>query len=390
MIKENKKTESETEKDKMPKKRRLLIATDGFLPRWDGIVRFLLEIIPRLEPNYEIKVLAPTFEGTYENPLKSEVIRFKQLKLKFGDIYFSRVSARKVKEHIKWADIVFVQSLGTIGIAVINAAHKKRPIIIFTHLIEWDIATKSLKRFKRVVNRLTKTIARRYYQKCDFIIHPTEEVKYLYAKNGIHIKSEIIPLGTDITKFTPPENKKEAKEKVGINPNHIIIGYHGRIGREKDLLTLYRAFRHIEKTNPDVRLMIVGRGVKEHERMFSSVRNIIMPGSQLNVVPYLQAMDIYVLSSLTETSSLGTMEAMACSLAIVTTPVGYVKNYITEKENGMTFPFGNSMRLALKLGYLIENEELRKKLGINARKTIEKEFNWDKTANKIQDVLKKF
>jgi glycosyltransferase involved in cell wall biosynthesis len=379
-----------TDEDGTPGKKKLLIATDGFLPRWDGIVRFLLEIVPRLEPNYEIRILAPTFEGTYENPLKSEVIRFKQLKVRFGDIFFSKVRAGEIKEHVRWADIVFVQSLGTIGIAAINAAHKKKPIIIFTHLIEWDIATKSLKRFKKIVNGFTKAIARRYYRKCDYIIHPTEEVKYLYAKNNIHVKSEIIPLGTDVAKFMPPEDKRKAKEKLGINPDHIIIGYHGRIGREKDLLTLYRAFRHLEKTNPNIRLMIVGRGVKEHERMFSSVRNIIMPGSQLNVVPYLQAMDIYVLPSLTETSSLGTMEAMACGLAVITTPVGYVKDYITEKENGMIFPFGNSMRLAIKLGYLIENEELRKKLGKNARKTIEREFNWDKTADKIINVLKKF
>ena len=48
-------------------KKRLLIATDNFLPRWDGISRFLSEIIPRLTEHYEITVVAPDF-GTYEDP----------------------------------------------------------------------------------------------------------------------------------------------------------------------------------------------------------------------------------------------------------------------------------------------------------------------------------
>src|SRR3989338_9882834 len=44
-------------------KKKLLIATDSFLPRWDGITRFLTEIIPRLKDNYEITVIAPEFPG---------------------------------------------------------------------------------------------------------------------------------------------------------------------------------------------------------------------------------------------------------------------------------------------------------------------------------------
>ena len=40
-------------------RRKLLIATDNFLPRWDGIARFLLEIIPRLRERFDITVIAP-------------------------------------------------------------------------------------------------------------------------------------------------------------------------------------------------------------------------------------------------------------------------------------------------------------------------------------------
>ena len=43
--------------------KRLLITTDSFLPRWDGIARMLSEIIPKLSQKYEITVVAPKFIG---------------------------------------------------------------------------------------------------------------------------------------------------------------------------------------------------------------------------------------------------------------------------------------------------------------------------------------
>ena len=48
-------------KNTFGQKRRLLITTDNFLPRWDGISRFLSEIIPRLKETYEITVIAPDY-----------------------------------------------------------------------------------------------------------------------------------------------------------------------------------------------------------------------------------------------------------------------------------------------------------------------------------------
>ena len=44
-------------------KRKLLITSDAFLPHWDGIARFLTEIIPRLKDDFEITLICPKFEG---------------------------------------------------------------------------------------------------------------------------------------------------------------------------------------------------------------------------------------------------------------------------------------------------------------------------------------
>ncbi len=50
-------------------------------------------------------------------------------------------------------------------------------------------------------------------------------------------------------------------------------------------------------------------------------------------------------------------------------------------------PKRDSVILANKIDGLIQSPELRKKLGENARKTVEQQFNWESTAEKMQKVL---
>ena len=79
---------------------KLLIATDTFLPRWDGVSRFLSEIIPRLSKTYDITVLAPKFKGRLRK-FNAEIIRFPLINIQFGDIEFCRPDFKEIKTQIK-------------------------------------------------------------------------------------------------------------------------------------------------------------------------------------------------------------------------------------------------------------------------------------------------
>ncbi|MBI3033120.1 glycosyltransferase family 4 protein [Candidatus Woesearchaeota archaeon] len=371
--------------------KKLLIATDCFLPRWDGVTRFLIEILPYLKAKYHITIIAPEFEGIFHQIEGVETIRLPTMKMSFGDIQFSWFHYRKIKHLVREHDIIFSQTIGPIGISAIKAGKKhKKPVIAFIHSIDWELTTKSIDKFKSIIHAGTKFLARRMYNKCNLLIVPFDEVGDLLRKNGIKTPYTTVHLGTNLQRFMPPENKEHAKELLDLPKEAIIIGFHGRFGREKDLITLYRAFRKLEKKYNKIKLLLIGKGVKSIERMFTSERNIILPGSTNNVIPYLQAMDIYVLPSLTETTSLSTLEAMACCLPVIVTPVGYVKQYVKEKENGMFFPFRNSLVLAMKLEMLINNPKLREALGRNGRRAVERYFSWEKTANGIMKVLQQF
>jgi len=372
-------------------KKKLLITSDAFLPHWDGVARFLSEIIPRIKEDFDITVIAPKFEGNKPEIEGVKIIQMPLLKIQFADTYFSRFQFKRIKRIVARHDIVFCQTIGTIGIAAIRAARKlRKPIISYMHIIEWELAPKSLKRFRWISRIFTRWLAKKLYNKCKLMLVPSTEVADELSMIGVKTMKSVVHLGTDTHKFMPPADKAAAKNKLGIDPKNIVIGYCGRISREKDLVTLYRAFTQLRKDNSDIILMIVGSGITEHSVLFKDKRGVIMPGSVNDVVPYLQAMDIFVLPSLIETTSLATMEAMSCGLPVLSTRVGLAKEYIKHKTNGMFFPKRNIYILRKKIEQLINDKELRLRLGKNARKTIEEKFSWERTVKEIKRVLGAF
>ncbi len=371
-------------------KKNLLIASDNFLPRWDGIARFLSEIIPSLSKKYKITIIAPKFPGKFKNILNIKLIRFKLGKITWGDYTACLVNRRIIKQEVKNADIVFCQTIGPVGMATILTAKRyRKPIIAYKHAIEWELVPNSMgiSLLKTPVNILVRVIAKILYNKCDLILVPSLEIAELLSWQGIKTKKKIVTLGTSADKFLPAENKAKAKELLRINPENIVIGFTGRLGREKDLPTLYRAFRRLEKKHPNVVLLIVGKGVPELKRLLKKRKNILLVEYTNNIVPYLQTMDIYVLPSLTETTSISTLEAMSCGLAVVVTPVGALPGYIKNNYNGMFFPKKEPYFLEKKLALLITNPELRKKLGENARKTVIEKFLWEDTIKGIEEAI---
>jgi glycosyltransferase involved in cell wall biosynthesis len=384
------------EKKSKDGKIRLLIATDNFLPRWDGISRFLAEMIPRLKGKYDITVICPDFGPIPQQFLVSldsvKLVRFKTSSMTFGDFNIPKPDHKIVKREVQLCDMVFSQTIGPLGLSVMRAAKKeKKKIASYIHSVEWELVTMALgiHVFKRQSYAMAKKIIRRIYKKPDLLIFPSQSIEELFSWHQIHSPKEVIHLGVDTSKFTPAANKDDAKKKVMLDTGVFVIGYHGRIAREKDLMTLLRAFIIVKKQNPKVVLLIVGDGLESIKKKLNGVKGVMVTGQSDNVVPYLQAMDVFCLPSLTETTSLTTLEAMACGVPPIVNKVGFVKDYIKDKKNGLFFTGKDSYDLAKQITLLIKNEELRKSIGVAARKFTEKEFDWDLTAKRLDQTFSK-
>ncbi|MBD3361675.1 glycosyltransferase [Candidatus Woesearchaeota archaeon] len=367
-------------------KKKILVTTDCYLPRWDGVARFLSQLLPEIKEEFDITVIAPAFEGKYQKIPGIKTIRLPVLPIRFGDIYFS-FQTKNIAKYVAEADLIFNQTIGPIGKTAINEANKQaKPVISYVHSIEWELASRAIRYLKWITEKLVLKRAQKLYNKCQLIITPSQETEDILESHKIHTKKIIIELGINPNKFAPPLSKKTAKKIIKIPEKYTIIGFAGRIGREKDLKTLTTAFLKINKQHKNVLLLIVGGG------LLNEIPNhikIIKTGPKDNILPYLQAMDIYVLPSLTETTSLSTLEAMSTGLAVIGTPVGIIRRYIKDSENGFIFPRGDVNVLTDRLDELIRQPHLIQKLGKEARKTIKQKAHWEETVRKIRKVLEK-
>jgi glycosyltransferase involved in cell wall biosynthesis len=372
---------------------KILIATDSFLPRWDGIASFLNVVIPRFKDKHRILVVGPDY-GSFEGYEGVDIARFPTWKKRLGDYRPPKPKYGVIKEKVRQVDVVWTQTLGPIGMMTILAAHhQKKPVIAYIHSIEWELFVRSVdlrEPFRFIMLKLIRNITRFFYNKCDLLIVPTEEVGDILTQAGISTQKKVIGLGVDTKRFIPADNKAEAKKRLGIDPKMTIIGFVGRLGKEKDIATLYRAFMRLRNRHDSLMLMLVGQDIGGMTEHYEGKERIMLVGTTNNVIPYLQAMDIYVLPSLTETTSLSTLEAMATGIPVISTPVGFVKFYLKNKENGYFFPKKNNYLLSRRIRELVDNKELRRKMGQKARLTVETGFSWEKTINDIDEVLTAF
>lgn len=363
--------------------KKILIATDSFLPKIDGVSIFLTKVIPRLLKYYDITLVCPGFPGNIKKFDNIKIIRTKVSRIKIANYNIPKPKNKEIIDLVKESDLVWIQSIGPIGKKTLNYAKLyNKKVIAYVHAIEgqrFGVCSEATSKLRLLLQYLTTRYESNFYNKCDVLMLSSNSISKILMKEGIHRKEIMVPLGIEANKFKPgnTKNKFNLKDKF-------VIGYLGRISKEKNLITLRDAFLKLPIENKF--LLIVGGGSFLQRRLFRKIKNVKITGFVDNVVPYLQAMDVYVLPSLTETSSLSTLEAMSTGLAVISTPVGAISDYIYNENNGLLFDVKDVDTLVKLIVKLYGDKGLREKLGKNARKTASK-FTWDKTVKEIKKVF---
>lgn len=376
--------------------KKIVIAVDTYYPKKDGVVRFLENIVPLLAKKYFITILAPNFNGAskfFESRNVNEIffpVDKKKIVASYNPVIKTKKMKKIIEREIRNSDLVFSQDIALIGRLSIKYAKKlKKPVISYVHQIIWDQAKEifSGNRIKAVFfENLIKFYAKKFYRQCSLLFVPSRTTAEYLSREGIKNDKAVIHLGVDIEKFAPPKNKSSAKINVKIDPGKNVIGYCGRISKEKDLLTLRQAFLFVKEKFPNTILLIVGDGSGEDAEKLKKTQDVIITGFVKDVTPYLKAMDIFVLPSLTETTSLATLEAMSTEIPVITTPVGRLAEYVQNSVNGYVFPPGNADYLSKKIETLLSEPKKKLFMGKNARDYV-KQFSWDFTVKRMVEMI---
>lgn len=370
---------------------KLLLIADTYEPKVDGTYMFMKEFMKRSNEVFDISILVPKYNNQKDSSHKKFLDVSKRFVLSgYANIALSYSNLKKILHSIKDADIIFIQGPAFLSyFSMFLGRRKKKKVVSYLHVLGWELYEKFLPvRYSNLFENLTRRIAMRFYNFNDIVCIPYKTIKTELVHSGLSCRAETAALGVDIKRFAPAINKKQSKESLKIPSHKQVIGYCGRVSKEKSVLTLLEGFKKL-KDQENLVLLIVGDGDTKIMEELRSQDNCICTGFVDNPEKYLQAMDIFVMPSLTETTSLATLEAMATGLPVLSTKVGFIADYLEKGMNGEFFPRENPTMLAVKLEKFLREPLYAGSLGNNARRKVAYSFSWDRSINKINRILKK-
>jgi glycosyltransferase involved in cell wall biosynthesis len=190
-------------------------------------------------------------------------------------------------------------------------------------------------------------------------------------------KLHFINNGVDTTRFAPPDpaRKLALRQTLGIAPDVLTVIFTGRLVREKRLNNLLAVWPALRAAFPKAELVLLGAGDQESALRQMAVEGVHFPGPQSDVVPYLQAADIFVLPSEAEGFSIAMLEAMSCGLAPIITNIGGATEVITEGQNGLLIAPDDLPALQNALTKLLQDASLRADIGLAARKRVQEAYS---------------
>ena len=179
-----------------------------------------------------------------------------------------------------------------------------------------------------------------------------------------------IPNGVDTDRFRPatPALRRQRRHELAL-PDAPTAVYCGRLVSEKRIDLLLAAWEGIDLGQPRASLVIVGAGPESERLRRLAGSRVHFAGETADVLPYLQAADVFVLPSATEGLSNALLEAMAAGLPPVATRVGGATDVVADRITGRLVAPGDRDALREALGSVLA-DPAREALGARARASV--------------------
>ena len=272
--------------------------------------------------------------------------------------------------------------------------------LVATHTIFW---AKRLRSLGQIIFFSAQNIHKRYplpfsffekytHKNAHFAFLMNDEVARIVRKKGYNKEFRVLPLGVDAGIFC---KKDVSSLKKNLRLRNFVIGFIGKISKEKGILDLIEA---VSKINRKIQLLIIGNGdlKEEVEHLVKLLglqqRTILIDAISHSQVPdYLNCMDLLVVPSITmphwkEQFGRMIVEGMACEVPVIGSDSGEIPTTIG--KGGLIFKEKDITDLKEKIETLIKSRKLRTTLAKNARKRVSENFTWKAIAEKQYQVYK--
>jgi glycosyltransferase involved in cell wall biosynthesis len=196
-----------------------------------------------------------------------------------------------------------------------------------------------------------------------------DKVRVIY--NGLSL--------SEVTRVMP----SNLRQKLRIPPEAPIIGIVANFNPWKRHTDLMDAFHIVQKSKPNSHLVLVGDGplkrtLQAKVEELRLTKSVHFTGMLNDVIPVIKEFTVAVLCSETEGFSNALLEYMACGKPVVATRTGGNLEIIEHGRNGFLIPVGEKERLANHILALLNDPDLRSKVGAEASRSIAAQFTFDR------------
>jgi 1,4-alpha-glucan branching enzyme len=229
-----------------------------------------------------------------------------------------------------------------------------------------------------------QTLGLGVFRKADLIVCLTLSDAREISTYGISAKKiRLVPNAIDTNLFVPNSIKDDS-----------LIVWVGRYVNEKGIEYLIRAAKIIQEKHKDIRFLLIGYGPLKAKMQKLAVDIGIPKGlvifadrmSRQEIANVLGKAAIFVFPSLKEGMPLALLEAMAAGSAVVASNIPGVSDVIEDQYNGLLVKPKTPEDIALAIQNLLNDNSLRRRISVNARLSIEKNFSKEKMLNNLDAV----
>ena len=199
-----------------------------------------------------------------------------------------------------------------------------------------------------------------------------------------------IPNGIDPSELhRPPGTRERVRLELGVREDDVLVLGVGRLVPNKDFATMIGAFALALPQAPGLRLAIAGEG-PEMGRLRAEIGRLGLDGTarMLGVRPdvpdLLGASDIFMITSLTESMSYASAEAMASSRPVIASDIPVLRSMLAHGEAGLLVPAGCPEEGARALVRLAASPVLRTSLGRQARQVVGEMFPLERMVSRYE------
>jgi glycosyltransferase involved in cell wall biosynthesis len=287
--------------------------------------------------------------------------------------------AQIIHTHNTYADLVGLVAARRMGIRTVSSLYVWSAFGWKRRALEW-ISLQALRYFDCVTAQCEAT----RIDTCARGVAP-EKVHVLHS--GYEAAEEALDASERITQ----------RAAHGIEPEHILMVNVARLYPEKAQERLLEEFRRIHDAHPETRLWILGRGPLEEELhsrctelgLDDAVRFI---GYVPNFKEITRLADIQLHPSYTEGIPMAILSGMSVGLPVIASDVGGIAEVIDDGNRGLLVPAADdpdfSRAFQSAVNGLVEDRDVRKKLGDSARHFIENEYSLENAAGTLERLYR--